>query len=159
MRQGVTRSLFQFWRRKRDFLSFNLMFETRKWIFSLSQSRASRRKREFLFSILGFETRTRIEIDTILARIFWIYIYCLFIDWYFQKKAGNFSKFLKLYVFFSQEIWMKISFFETRTGILYYQSRVSRREIENDFSWSSGKKSSWFSREFPPLSGVCLGII
>ena len=46
---------------------------------------------------------------------------------------------------------MKISFFETRTGILFYQSRVSRREreIENDFSGSSGKKLSWFSREFP----------
>ena len=46
---------------------------------------------------------------------------------------------------------MKISFFETRTGILFYQSRVSRREreIENDFSGSSEKKISWFSREFP----------
>ena len=149
-RQGVTRSLFQFSRRDREFLSFNLMFETRMRI-SFSQSRASRREREFLFSILGFETRTRIEIDTILGRIFWIYIYCLFIDWYFQRKAGDFSKFLKLYVFFSQEIWMKISFFETRTRIFFYQSRVSRREreIEIHFSRSSGKKWSWFSQEFP----------
>ena len=45
--------------------------------------------------------------------------------------------------------------------ILFFQSRVSRREreIENDFSRSSGKKLSWFSRdsrerEFPSLSGV-----
>ena len=59
---------------------------------------------------------------------------------------------------------MKISFFETRTRIFsfnlvlrdenenfFFQSRVSRREreIENHFSWSSEKKSSWFSREFP----------
>ena len=66
--QSVTRSLFQFSRREREFLSFNLMFETRTRI-SFSQSRASRREREFLFSISGFETRTRIEIKTILARI------------------------------------------------------------------------------------------
>ena len=59
---------------------------------------------------------------------------------------------------------MKISFFETRTRIFsfnlvlrdenenfFFQSRVSRREreIENHFSWSSEKKSGWFSREFP----------
>ena len=67
--QSVARSLFQFSRRDREFLSFNLMFETRTRI-SFSQSRASRRVREFLFSISGFETRTRIEIMTILARIF-----------------------------------------------------------------------------------------
>ena len=79
MRQCVTRSLFQFSRREREFLSFNLMFETRTRI-SFFQSRASRREREFLFSISGFETRTRIEIETILARIFENYIYCSFID-------------------------------------------------------------------------------
>ena len=56
---------------------------------------------------------------------------------------------------------MKISFFETRTGILFYQSRVSRREreIENDFSRSSGKKLSWFSREFPSLSAILVSNI
>ena len=62
---------------------------------------------------------------------------------------------------------MKISFFETRTRNsfnlvlrdenenFFFQSRVSRREreIENHFSWSSEKKSSWFSREFPLWSG------
>ena len=85
MIQGVTRSLFQFSRREREFLSFNLMFETRTRI-SFSQSRASRREREFLFSISDIETRTGIEIETILARIFGNYIYCLFIDRYFQKR-------------------------------------------------------------------------
>ena len=39
-RQGVTRSLFQFSRREREFFSFNLMFETRTRI-SFSQSRFS----------------------------------------------------------------------------------------------------------------------
>ena len=34
----------------------------------------------FFFSISGFETRTRIEIETILARIFENYIYRSFID-------------------------------------------------------------------------------
>ena len=100
--QSVTRSLFQFSRRERVFLSFNLMFETGTRI-SFSQSRASRREREFHLSISGFETRTRIEIETILARIFGIYIYCLFIDWYFQKTAVNFSKFLEIICFFSLE--------------------------------------------------------
>ena len=75
-RQCVTRSLFQFSRREREFLSSNLMFETRTRI-SFSQSRASRREREFLFSISGFETRTRIEIETILAKIALIWILVL----------------------------------------------------------------------------------
>ena len=102
--QCVTRSLFQFSRREREFLSFNLMFETRTRI-SFSQSRASRREREFLFSISGFETRTRIEIETILARIFGNYIYCLFNDRYFQKKSCFFSKFLKIICpFFSRNL-------------------------------------------------------
>ena len=50
-----------------------------------------------------------------------------------------------------REFFWSISWLETRTGILFYQSRVSRREreIENYFSRSSGKKLSWFSREFP----------
>ena len=75
----MPRSLFQFSRRERVFLSFNLMFETGTRI-SFPQSHASRREREFHFSILGFDTRTRIENETILARIFGNYIYCLFID-------------------------------------------------------------------------------
>ena len=45
--QCVTRSLFQFSRRERELLSFDLVFETRTRI-SFSQSRASRREREFL---------------------------------------------------------------------------------------------------------------
>ena len=43
--QCVTRSLFQFSRRERELLSFDLVFETRTRI-SFSQSRASRRERE-----------------------------------------------------------------------------------------------------------------
>ena len=105
-------------RREREFLSFNLMFETGTRI-SFSQSRASRREREFHFSISGFETRTRIEIETILARIFGNYIYCLLNDRYFQKKAVIFSKFLKMICpFFSRNL-NKISFFETRTGFFF----------------------------------------
>ena len=95
-RQCVTRTLFQFSRRERELLSFDLVFETRTGI-SFFQSRASRREREFFssiscfetrtgisflnlglrdenekfyFSISDFETRTRIEIMKILARIF-----------------------------------------------------------------------------------------
>ena len=99
-RQSVTRSLFQISRRTREFLSFNLMFETRTRI-SFSQSRAS--GREFLFSISDIETRTRIELETILARIFGNYIFCLFIDRYFQKKTVIFSKFLKMICLFFLE--------------------------------------------------------
>ena len=36
--------------------------------------------REFLLSISDIETGTRIEIETILARIFGNYIFCFFID-------------------------------------------------------------------------------
>ena len=129
-RQSVTRSLFQFSRREREFHSFNLMFETRTRI-SFSQSRASRREREFLFSISGFETRTRIEIETILARIFENYIYCLFNDRYFQKKNCYFLKISKnnMYVIlekfeykshfsrWEREFFFNISCLETRTGI------------------------------------------
>ena len=43
----MTRSLFQFSRRERELLSFDLVFETRTRI-SFSHSRASRREREFL---------------------------------------------------------------------------------------------------------------
>ena len=85
--QGVTRSLFQFSRRKWEFLSFNLMIETRMRI-SFSQSRASRREREFRFPISGFETRTRIEIKTILARSFGNYFYCLNFDRFFLEKSS-----------------------------------------------------------------------
>ena len=79
IKQSVTRSLFQFSRREREFLHFNLMFETGTRI-SFSQSRASRREREFHFPISRIETRTKIEIETILARIFRNSINCLFID-------------------------------------------------------------------------------
>ena len=53
---------------EREFLSFNLLFETRTRIF-LTQFRASRREPEFVFvfSISGFETRKGTQIGTILA--------------------------------------------------------------------------------------------
>ena len=89
--QCVTRSIFQFSRREREFLSFNLMFKTGTRI-SFPQYHTLRREREFHFSISGFEKRSRIEIETIFARIFGNYIYCWFIDWYFpKKKAVNLS--------------------------------------------------------------------
>ena len=53
-------------RREPELLSFNLVL--------LDENE------NFFFSISGFETRTRIEIETILARIFKNYIYCSFID-------------------------------------------------------------------------------
>ena len=100
-----------------------------------------------------------------LAKIVGNYVYYLFIDWFLsQKKAVTFSNCLKIIFIFlekpewkshfsrwEREYFLSISCFETRTGIFFYQSRVSRREreIENDFSRSSGKKLSWFSREFP----------
>ena len=119
-------------RREREFLSFNLMFETGTRI-SFSQSRASRREREFHFSISGFETRTRIEIETILARIFGNYIFCFFIDWYFQKKGGYFSKFLEIICpFFSRNLNENLNF-RDENGNFFHQSRVSRREREYFF--------------------------
>ena len=44
--------------------------------------------------------RTRIEIKTILARIFENYIILLSIDLYFQKKAVNFLNFLEIICYF-----------------------------------------------------------
>ena len=131
--QSVTRSLFQFSRREREFLSFNLMFETGTRI-SFSQSRASRREREFLLSISDIETRTRIEIETILARIFGNYIYCLFIDRYFQKKAVIFSKFLKIICLFFSRNLNKNLIFRDENGNFFSTSRVSRREREFFYS-------------------------
>ena len=47
------------------------------------------------------------------------------------SKKGEIGKIsLKYYGFFSQNIWMKISIFEMRTGISYYQSCVPRQEQE-----------------------------
>ena len=139
-------------------------FETRPRKMSF-QSQASRRDRDLLSSISDFETRTRIEIKTILARIHENLICCLCLDWYFPKKTFNFLIFLKIIHLLllrnynenlvfrdeNEKFFLSISCFETRTRISFFQSRVSRREreIENHFSWSSEKKSSWFSREFP----------
>ena len=122
-----------FWSRVRDenenfFLSFSC-FETRTRI-SFSQSRASRREREFLFSISDIETRTRIEIETILARIFGNYIYCLFIDRYFQKKTVIFSKFIKIICLFFSRNLNKNLIFRDENGKFFSTSRVTRRERE-----------------------------
>ena len=117
---------------------------------SVFQSHVRDMNENFFLSISCFETRTRIEIGIILARIFWE-LHSLLVYWYFQKTAVNFSKCLEVIcLFFSRNLNENLNF-ETRTGILFYHSRDSRREreIENDFSRSSGKKLSWFSREFP----------
>ena len=137
-------------RREREFLSLNLVLrdENENFIF---QSRASRRERE---------SRLRQFSREFSGITFFAF---LLID-IFQKKWVFFKISWNNMSFFSREIWRKISISETRTGIffinlvfrdengnIFYQSRVSRREreIENDFSRSSGKKLSWFSREFP----------
>ena len=67
-------------------------FETRPRKMSF-QSQASRRDRDLLSSISDFETRTRIEIKTILARIW--FVACAWTD-IFQKKTFNFLIFLKI---------------------------------------------------------------
>ena len=108
-RQGVTRSLFQFSRREREFFSFNLMFETRTRI-SFSQSRASRREWEFLFSILGFKTRMRIVIDM---------SFCLKkFEWksHFRDENGN--------------TFLSISCFERRTRNRKWFLKVEREKFK-----------------------------
>ena len=175
--QCVTRSLFQFSRREREFLSFNLMFETGTRI-SLFQSHVRDGNENFFFSISCFETRTRISFFNLGLRDenenrdwdnsrenFWELHFLLFYWLIFSKKGcvflkiswNNMSFFLEKFEWKShfprreREYFLSISCFETRTGIFFHQSHVSRREreIENDFSRSSGKKLSWFSREFP----------
>ena len=82
MTQCVTRSLFQFSRREREFLSFNLMFETRSRIFSLNlvprdenenfffQSQASRQERESRLRQFSREFSGIIFIAFLLTDIF-----------------------------------------------------------------------------------------
>ena len=133
--------------------------ETRSRISSF-QSHASRRDREFLpFSLMlrdkienffllisCFEMRTRISFinlrhrdenenrDWDNSRENFRELHLLLVYWQiFSKKRLLFSQnFLKSYVFFSREIWIKISFFETRTGI-FFQHLVSRDENGNFF--------------------------
>ena len=153
------------------------MFETGTRI-SLFQSHVRDGNENFFFSISCFETRTRISFfnlglrdenenrDWDNSRENFRELHFLLFYWLkFSKKRWVFFKISWNNIsFFSREIWRKISISETRTGIffinlvfrdengnIFYQSRVSRREreIENDFSRSSGKKLSWFSREFP----------
>ena len=88
--QCVTRSLFQFSRREREFLSFNLVLrdENENLFF---QSQASRREREsrmrqFLREFSGI-----------------IFIACLLID-IFKKRLLISQNLLKLYLIFSREI-------------------------------------------------------
>ena len=129
--QCVTRSLFQFSRLEREFLSFNLMFKTGTRI-SFPQYLTSRRV--FHFSISGFETRSKIEIETIFARIFGNYIFCLFIDRYFQKKTVIFSKFLRIICLFFSRNLNKNLIFRDENGNFFSTSRVSRREREFFYS-------------------------
>ena len=99
---------------------------------------------KFFLLISCFETRTRIEIETILARIFGKNIYWLFIYWYFQKNVANFSKFLKMICsFFSRSLnenlifWdengntlLSISCFKTRTRNRKWFLKVQRERIK-----------------------------
>ena len=140
----MTRSLFQFSRRERELLSFDLVFETRTRI-SFSKSRASRREREFLSLILVlrdenenffFQSRTsRREWESRLrqfSREFLgiTFIACLITD-IFQKKQLFSQNFLKYYVsFFSRNLNTNL-IFETRMRISFSQSRASRREQES----------------------------
>ena len=98
--------------RERELLSFNLMFRDENG--------------NFVLSVSCFETRTQIK--TIFARISKI-IFFLSLEYYLRKKAVNSPNFLKIICIFSQEIWMKILFFEAIMRISYCQS-VSIRERE-----------------------------
>ena len=132
-------------------MSFNLRHRDEIEIYYL-QSQTSRRERE---------SRLR-QFSREFTRIW--FVACAWTD-IFQKKTFNFLIFLKILHLLllrnlnenlvfrdeNEKFFLSISCFETRTRISFFQSRVSRREreIENHFSWSSEKKSSWFSREFP----------
>ena len=137
---------------------------------SFFQSHVRDEKENFFLSISCFETRTRIsffqswtsrrERESRLrqfSREFLgiIFIACLLTD-IFKKRLLISQNFLKLNVFFSREICMKISFFETRTGIPFYQSHVSRRERECSFCQSCETRTrntnfGSFSQEFKKL--------
>ena len=153
--QCVTRSLFQFSRREREFLSFNLMFETGTRI-SLFQSHVRDGNENFFFSISCFETRTRISFfnlglrdenenrDWDNSRENFRELHFLLFCWLiFSKKGGYFSKFLEIiFPFFlekfegksqfprrEREYFLSISCFETRTGI-FFINLVFRDENE-----------------------------
>ena len=145
-------------------MSFNLRHRDEIEIYYL-QSQTSRRERE---------SRLR-QFSREFTRIW--FVACAWTD-IFQKKTFNFLIFLKIIHLLllrnynenlvfrdeNEKFFLSISCFETRTRISFFQSRVSRREreIENHFSWSSEKKSSWFSREFPGsriLAMLCFSLL
>jgi len=105
-------------RRDREFLPFSLMLRDENENF-FYQSQTSRRERE---------SRLR-QFSREFSGI--TFIACLLTD-IFKKRLLFSQNFLKSYVFFSREIWIKISFFETRTGI-FFQHLVSRDENGNFF--------------------------
>ena len=153
--QCVTRSLFQFSRREREFLSFNLMFETGTRI-SLFQSHVRDGNENFFFSISCFETRTRISFfnlglrdenenrDWDNSRENFRELHFLLFYWLIFSKKGcvflkiswnNMSFFLEKFEWKSQfprrerEYFLSISCFETRTGI-FFINLVFRDENE-----------------------------
>ena len=143
--QCVTRSLFQFSRRERELLSFDLVFETRTRI-SFSHSRASRREREFLSLNLVlrdenknffFQSRTsRRERESRLrqfSREFSgiTFFACLLTD-IFKKNTVIFSKFLKIICLFLSRNLNKNLIFRDENGI-FFQHLVSRDENGNFF--------------------------
>ena len=105
-------------RQDREFLSLNLVLRDENENF-FYQSQTSRRERE---------SRLR-QFSREFSRI--TFIPCLMTD-IFKKRLLFSQNFLKCYVLFSREIWIKISFFETRTGI-FFQHLVSRDENGNFF--------------------------
>ena len=60
--------------------NFSLLISCSRWEREFIFLNLVLRDENFIFLISGFETRTRIEIETILARIFGNYIVCFFID-------------------------------------------------------------------------------
>ena len=114
---------------------------------SPSQSRTTRRE-----SRLGQYSR---EFSRILFGT------CNVIDIFQRKRAVDFLFSHTILQLLSLS-WMEISFFEKRARffsfnlVLYYENEhfflnlmcLDKFEKKNHFSWSSGKKLGWFSREF-----------
>ena len=122
----MTRSLFNF----NFFLSISC-FETRTYFFQFWSSRWER------------ELRLR-QLSQECLRVH----FCLFLDWCFQKKAANFSNFLKIFYYKSHFPDENENIFLSRNSILereYLSVNLVLKmttKNRNDFSRSSDKKWS-----------------
>ena len=89
-------------------------FETKTRSFFF-QSGVRDKNENFFCSISGYEMKTRIKIERILKRISKTVFFARLQTDIFRKRLFIFQCFLKQYVFFSEEVWIKIYILETRT--------------------------------------------